>query len=234
MRKIERALSALALGAVASWASANDARLDATPASSNVQYDNQRLADELARRFRADARLSGFSVDIEVDGGVVLLTGSVAEASQKTELLNIAHRTPGVVSVVDKTKSETAPTVLMANYAPQAPAPLKAAADGPAPAGPVGGAASGPANGLVADPAPLRDFPGGISPYSDAPVVPPYSWPSYTPYNNFASLAYQTQYPSGAWPFIGPPYPYPMIPSGWRRVTLKWQKGYWWLKFHSM
>ncbi len=85
----------------------------------------------------------------------------------------------------------------------------------------------------VTEPEPVVDYQGGIAPFSDAPVVPPYSWPSYTPYNNFASLAYQTQYPSGAWPFIGPPYPYPMIPSGWRRVSLTWKKGYWWMRFHA-
>jgi hypothetical protein len=46
-------------------------------------------------------------------------------------------------------------------------------------------------------------------------------------------MAFQTQYPSGAWPFIGPPHPYPMIPSGWRSVNLRWKKGYWWLKFNA-
>jgi hypothetical protein len=91
----------------------------------------------------------------------------------------------------------------------------------------------GPDGKPVPEPFPQNAFPGGLAPYSDTPVIPPYAWPSYTPYNNYASMAYQTQYPSGAWPFIGPPHPYPMIPSGWRSVNLRWRKGYWWLKFNS-
>lgn len=85
----------------------------------------------------------------------------------------------------------------------------------------------------LAEPAPIASYVGGIAPHSDAPALPPYAWPAYTPYNNYASLAYQTQYPSGAWPFIGPPHPYPMIPSGWRSVNLRWHGGYWWLKFRA-
>jgi hypothetical protein len=100
---------------------------------------------------------------------------------------------------------------------------------------PAGNLPTGANNGgkVVVEPAPSHAFPGGLAPYSDTPVLPPYSWPAYTPYNNFASMAYQTQYPSGAWPFIGPPHPYPMIPSGWRSVNLRWKRGYWYLKFNA-
>jgi hypothetical protein len=35
-------------------------------------------------------------------------------------------------------------------------------------------------------------------------------------------------YPYEAWPFIGPFYPFPRVPLGWRSVTLTWQDGHWW------
>jgi hypothetical protein len=41
-------------------------------------------------------------------------------------------------------------------------------------------------------------------------------------------VGYPTQYPYEAWPFIGPMYPFPKVPLGWRAVTLRWQDGYWW------
>jgi len=41
-------------------------------------------------------------------------------------------------------------------------------------------------------------------------------------------VAYPNLYPYQSWPFIGPFYPYPKIPPGWRSITLTWQDGYWW------
>ncbi|MFO0945068.1 MAG: BON domain-containing protein [Planctomycetota bacterium] len=163
-----------------------------------------------------------FAVDILTEGGVVTLTGIVADASQKAELVRLMKGHPDVLSVRDQIQVASDPKLVVANYSP-AEEPAKAPENMP------------PANGegQILEPAPINSFQGGIMPYSDTPVMPPYAWPAYTPYNNFASMAYQTQYPSGAWPFIGPPHPYPLIPSGWRRVTLKWRGGYWWLKFHS-
>ena len=32
-------------------------------------------------------------------------------------------------------------------------------------------------------------------------------------------------------PNIGPFYPYPQVPLGWRRVSLEWDDGWWWLDF---
>ena len=60
------------------------------------------------------------------------------------------------------------------------------------------------------------------------PPMPPYAWPTYAPYNNVSRVAYPNLYPYQSWPFIGPFYPYPKIPPGWRSITLSWQDGYWW------
>ena len=58
--------------------------------------------------------------------------------------------------------------------------------------------------------------------------MPPYAWPTYAPYNNYSRVAYPEQVPYEAWPFIGPMYPFPKVPLGWRSIQLTWRDGYWW------
>jgi hypothetical protein len=65
----------------------------------------------------------------------------------------------------------------------------------------------------------------------DQPYMPNYSWPSYAAYPNYAALTYPKQYSPTAWPYIGPFYPYPQVPLGWRKVTLEWDDGWWFLDF---
>ena len=50
--------------------------------------------------------------------------------------------------------------------------------------------------------------------------MPGYAWPSYAAYPNYAAVTYPKQYSPTAWPYIGPFYPYPQVPLGWRKVTL--------------
>ena len=86
----------------------------------------------------------------------------------------------------------------------QTPLPLNAAAQGPI--GPVAG---------------------------DAASLPGYSWPSYAAHPNYSAVSYPQQYSASAWPYIGPFYPYPQVPLGWRKVTLEWDDGWWWLDFNN-
>ncbi len=73
---------------------------------------------------------------------------------------------------------------------------------------------------------------GSVSPVRyDQPQLPNYAWPSYASYPNYAALTYPKQYSPTAWPYIGPFYPYPQVPLGWRKVTLEWDDGWWMLDF---
>ena len=65
----------------------------------------------------------------------------------------------------------------------------------------------------------------------DHPNMPGYAWPSYASHPNYAALQYPKQYSAHAWPYIGPFYPYPQVPLGWRKVTLSWDDGWWHLDF---
>ena len=79
---------------------------------------------------------------------------------------------------------------------------------------------------------------GGVAygmgaPRYDQPYMPSYAWPSYAAYPNYAAVTYPKQYSPSAWPYIGPFYPYPQVPLGWRKVALQWDDGLWYLDFTS-
>ena len=63
------------------------------------------------------------------------------------------------------------------------------------------------------------------------PNLPDYAWPTYANYPNYAQVSYPRSYSPKAWPYIGPFYPYPQVPMGWRKVTLEHSNGWWWLDF---
>ena len=73
---------------------------------------------------------------------------------------------------------------------------------------------------------------GGVAPVRyDQACMPNYAWPSYASYPNYAAVTYPRQYSPTAWPYIGPFYPNPQVPLGWRKVTLEWKDGWWYLDF---
>lgn len=67
----------------------------------------------------------------------------------------------------------------------------------------------------------------------DHPSMPGYAWPSYAAHPNYAAVTYPKQYSPSAWPYIGPFYPYPQVPLGWRKVQLEWDDGWWFLDFRA-
>jgi hypothetical protein len=99
-----------------------------------------------------------------------------------------------------------------------------------------GGVVEGPAMGGpgMGRPMPMGGTGVGMPPVpvrGNGPNMPNYAWPSYAAYPNYAALQYPTQYSPTAWPYIGPFYPYPQVPLGWRRVSLEWDDGWWFLDF---
>lgn len=67
----------------------------------------------------------------------------------------------------------------------------------------------------------------------EAPNLPGYAWPGYASHPNYAAVSYPRQHSASAWPYIGPFYPYPQVPLGWRKVSLEWDDGWWMLDFHD-
>lgn len=110
--------------------------------------------------------------------------------------------------------------------------PMQASCMGCGPGGP-GGPGMGPGGPMGGGgPAPSGYVPGGGRGASyDNAQMPGYAWPSYAAYPNYAAVTYPQQYSPSAWPYIGPFYPYPQVPLGWRKVALEWDDGWWFLDF---
>lgn len=181
---------------------------------------NQRLATTIAGRLRTNANLKNYRVDVSVTEGLAELRGQVTDAGQRDEVVRTVQAISGVERVRDKLTILDAPGVVSVQSAPSQVAPVQAAIQ---PIGPAVGAAP---------PEPLPIFtaqPGAMpNPQLQPPPLPPNAWPTYAPYNNVSRVAYPNNYPYEAWPFIGPMYPFPKVPLGWRAVTLRWQDGHWW------
>ncbi len=277
---------------------------------------DQEIAQEIVNKLqeqRQTGTLNGFSIDLEVEDGVVWMSGRVASSDQQALALTVAQRTPGVTQVVNDL-SIAAPAATTAsngtgsskgvisgmssaissaffgkseesgiqqvqaqeaitqqaapNYGPtvgsgvamRSPQQLQAPPSIPRMANNQGGhgysgAYAGnrmPVGFSRATPVGYEQYEGGASypnqpvpmygPGSgmgvtparyDHPYMPNYAWPSYAAYPNYAAVTYPKQYSPTAWPYIGPFYPYPQVPLGWRKVTLEWDDGWWMLDFKN-
>lgn len=201
------------------------------PVAAPAANPNQTLADDVAYRIRSAGNASGADVSIVAQEGIVTLSGVAKDAAQKSKLVADAKSVNGVLVVRDNIRALATGVVQVQDppigLAPVAPTPL-----GPtgtpvaAPFAPTGPA---PVNfNPIVEPAPLG-IPGQATPDMQAPNLPPYAWPTYAPHNNVSRVAYPQAYPYNAFPFIGPYYPFPKVPLGWRKVTLEWDDGHWYL-----
>ncbi len=84
---------------------------------------------------------------------------------------------------------------------------------------------------VAGQPVPMAPYTPVGAPRYDSPNLPNYAWPGYSSYPNYAALSYPQQYSPSAWPYIGPFYPYPQVPLGWRKISLEWDDGWWFLDF---
>ena len=84
---------------------------------------------------------------------------------------------------------------------------------------------------MMGQPVPMAPHAPVGAPRYDSPNLPNYAWPGYAAHPNYAAVSYPQQYSPSAWPFIGPFYPYPQVPLGWRKVSLEWDDGWWFLDF---
>lgn len=291
--------------------------LTVTQPTSSPSQIAQEVVSKLQQK-KATGELKDFSVDVEVDQGVVWLTGNAASKQQQQIILDTARYVPGVAKVVNditvnglavaqaqqavansddsgsesrrppeprpldpgdsdeetigsavastaRRPSSPSPSAIRPNeldagtpvaatgrqmapnawrapgnpsQTPLAFAPARAASYNDAPSAQV---ASLPHGGLMhhggmqqGQPVPMdSSVPGmGTAPARfDHPQMPQYAWPSYAPYPNYGAVTYPKQYSPMAWPYIGPFYPYPQVPLGWRKVELKWKDGWWQLDF---
>jgi len=184
--------------------------------------------------------LRNFELDVSTVGGEVWARGYVATPEQKDLVLGTVSRTPGVRKVIDDI-TVTGRVRPASSQAPAgAPSAMPVHGSGAprafAPSGLASGQSGMPsAMGGPPAPVPMQGGPGygGGTPRYDQPNMPSYAWPSYAAYPNYSAVTYPKQYSASAWPYIGPFYPYPQVPLGWRKVALEWDDGLWYLDFTS-
>ncbi|MFO0937707.1 MAG: BON domain-containing protein [Gemmataceae bacterium] len=191
-----------------------------------VAETNQQLADSVAAKLTAGTTAQGADVSISAQSGIVTLTGSCKDAAQKTAILNMARTTKGVSLVKDGLVAGSI-TQVQAQDAPAALPPV-AGPRGPVAAPIFSNIPSAGASGPMVEPTPLGAA-GSGSMDPGAPPLPANAWPTYAPYPNISRVAYPEAYPYNAFPFIGPYYPFPKVPMGWRSVSLKWEDGHWYM-----
>ena len=193
-----------------------------TKAEAGDMVMNQSLADEIAKKLDGNPAMTGSDVQIFTANGTVTLVGTVKGDKQKAAILDVVRFVPSVKQVRDGLKvSAVKQAQGVGPLATPAPSGMP-----PAPMATGGGAGPG---GYGPDPVPVGPG-GGAGGYDgSAPPLPPYAWPTYAPHNNVSRVAYPEAYPYNAFPFIGPFYPFPKVPLGWRKVTLEWEDGHWWL-----
>lgn len=237
VKKVDNRLVVSPSKAVATQQAAN-AQKEIQQTSNSVPPTNQQMAENIAATL-GKAGLSGFDLEVRYEDGQALIGGAVANPAQRAKITQIVSNIDGVETVDNKVTvspqaavrhpSAPNPYAMQAAYVPgPMRAPIHPAAfqqeGAPAPAGPMGA-------GMPMPPIPMaRSNAGQVY---DMPNLPNYAWPSYAQYPNSAAITYPKEYSASAWPYIGPFYPYPQVPLGWRSAQLDWDDGHWNLNFRS-
>ena len=186
---------------------------------------NQQVAEHIANALAAN-HLSGLDIEVRYNNGTATLSGMVPHPQVKEIAHQVTASVPGVQQVANNLIAPAAP------MGPQGP-PI-----GPngAPVQQVNFQQQGAPGGMPPMMAPpamaAAAVAGGASHMAyDLPHLPAYAWPSYASYPNAAQISYPQEYSASAWPYIGPFYPYPQVPLGWRQVQMEWDDGQWNLNF---
>ena len=221
--------------------------------------EQRAAAQQIAQDLKESGLLKGYRVGVKYQDGVAWLTGTVTSAEQKRIAERLASQAKGVDRVISKleiaggaaddsiqqaggvSEDDYAPAPAMARPAAR-PMPVRnAGGNMPLPyartmGGPVQQANYGQMGGQMGAPGMAGGAPMGAMGQSvsyDNAQMPGYAWPSYASYPNYAAVTYPQQYSPTAWPYIGPFYPYPQVPLAWRKVSLEWDDGWWFLDFSA-
>lgn len=215
---------------------------------------NQQVAEEIAHSL-VQAGLGGSNIDVRYTQGAASLIGEARSQEEAQMAEQAARRVPGVHQVINRLTvngelAQASPSYHQGQPGYPPPGMIQPASAqmpyGPAMQAPYGYQPGGYNPGVMPPPQMMQQAPapmmapggyGHAQPAShmmyNSPHLPETAWPAYAPYDNYAAVSYPSQYDASAWPYIGPYYPYPQVPMGWRQATLEWDDGYWSLKFDS-
>lgn len=196
------------------------------PAAKPAGPNNQAVAQDIATSL-GEVGLVGYEIEVRYENGIAHLVGEVPSAQQIQAAGFAASRVPGVQSVKNDLKigSGISQTAFQQGMPAGYPMPQQQFQQYPQvhPASMMGAPM-----GAAGAPSPIA----GAGNYSN-PQLPNHAWPAYAQYPNSAAVSYPKQHSASAFPYIGPFYPYPQVPLGWREVSLQWDDGYWQLDFEQ-
>ncbi|HVJ69485.1 MAG TPA: BON domain-containing protein [Caulifigura sp.] len=224
--------------------------------------NNQQTAQAIAEALSASG-LAKYDIEVRFSGGVCTLGGECGSPDAAMKAEQAARSVPGVQQVSNRITCQGRPAAQAARpQAPVMPAGYPQTAMAPQGMPPQGmppgmdpRMGMPPGMGMAMSPQQMQQMglrqasaqmpvpmaaqqgpgviPAGGHMVYNQPNVPEYAWPSYAAYDNTAAVTYPGQYDASAFPYIGPYYPYPQVPLGWRKSTLEWKDGSWNLKFSS-
>jgi hypothetical protein len=219
--------------------------------------EDKATAEQIAIALRDSGAMQDYSVGVKYKNGTIWLNGRVTSEQQMQAALEVLSEIEGIEQIVNGLEVAQGSSVKQASVR-STPLPVSTAAVEPvqkasantAPRKTAMPKSQAPSNGeatpvgyhrLAARHAarhagPVPTYVGasmGAPPAYDQPHMPRYAWPSQAAYPNYAAVTYPKQYSPTAWPFIGPFYPYPQVPMGWRKVALEWDDGWWFLDFYD-
>ncbi len=233
------------------------ASIEQQAAASCDPNQNQRVAQEIANRL-SGRQFRGYDIEIRYQDGVAILGGTVGSPKQREAAEKVARGVQGVQEVqnfLTVNGEPQAPSGVQQaggfNPAMAPLAPVAAMAGQMGPIQQVQGQMPMPnitpqqaammqqqqaimmqQQAAMMQP-PTYGHPGSGASHQvyNQPNLPEHAWPAMASYPNSAQISYPTEYSPSAWPYIGPFYPYPQIPLGWRQVQMEWDDGYWSLNF---
>jgi osmotically-inducible protein OsmY len=179
--------------------------------------NNQQVAESIAAALQQSG-INGYDIEVRYENGVASLAGNVGTPEQRFLAERAVSSIQGVQKVDNRLTFAQPQGGMPQGGMPTRPASYSNEAAMPMMAGAGGGAygAPMPANGVY-----------------NQPSLPNHSFPTYAQYPNAAAVTYPKQYSASAFPYVGPFYPYPQVPRGWRRATLEWDDGNWQLEFDN-
>jgi hyperosmotically inducible protein len=99
----------MSAGAASAQATATEkakAKTEAAAKKTATVMSDTEITTAVKTKFLADSKVSGLSISVETDKGVVTLTGPVSSAAERARAIRLAKQTHGVKRVVSKLKIE--------------------------------------------------------------------------------------------------------------------------------
>jgi len=216
------------------------------------EAQDRAVAEQIAGVLRDSGKMQNYSVGIKYKDGTIWLSGRVSSVQQMQSALQVLSDIEGIDQIVNNltiasgnSGVKQASATKNTGAAKSAPNRRVSAASPDMSGGEQGADGEATQAGyahayrhaaLHGHPMPMYGpgaGPGGPPPAYDQANVPNWAWPSYAAYPNYAAVTYPKQYSPTAFPYIGPFYPYPQVPLGWRKVALEWDDGWWFLDFYD-